>query len=165
MTTDTVRAAPEGVPMLDVDPFSDELLRDPYGYHARLREAGPVAWIPKYGVYVTGRHQQVRAVFADHESFISSAGVGLANFNKEPPFRPKSLILEADPPNHTRARTILSRILSPHTVTQVRESFAKEADRLLDGVMVSAQRARCEWPRARSTRRGRMHRRRPLTDS
>lgn len=139
MTTETVQAAPAGVPVLDVDPFSEELLRDPYPYHARLREAGPVVWIPKYGIYVTGRHEQVRAVFADHESFISSAGVGLANFNKEPPFRPKSLILEADPPDHTRARTILSRILSPRTVTQIRESFAKEADSLLDGVLASAR--------------------------
>lgn len=140
MTTDNVQAAPVGVPVLDVDPFSEELLRDPYDYHARLREAGPVVWIPRYGIYVTGRHEQVRAIFADHESFISSAGVGLANFNKEPPFRPKSLILEADPPNHTRARTILSRILSPRTVTHIRESFAEEADSLLNDVLASAQR-------------------------
>jgi len=140
MTSETVQAAPPGVPVLDVDPFSEDLLHDPYPYHARLREAGPVVWIPRYGIYATGRHEQVRDLFADHASFISSAGVGLANFNKEPPFRPKSLILEADPPDHTRARTILSRILSPRTVTQIREGFAQEADRLLDGVLDSARR-------------------------
>jgi cytochrome P450 len=132
--------APAGVPVLDVDPFSDALLHDPYPYHAQLREAGPLVWIPKYAIYATGRHEQVRAIFADHESYISSAGVGLANFNKEPPFRPKSLILEADPPSHTRARTILSRILSPRTVTQIRESFAQEADTLLDGILDAARR-------------------------
>lgn len=140
MTTDTLAAAPAGVPVLDVDPFSKELLADPYPYHARLREAGPVVWLPKYGIYVTGRHEPVRQVLNDHESYISSAGVGLANFNKEPPFRPKSLILEADPPSHTRARTVLSRILSPRTVAQIRESFAQEADRLLDGLLEAAQR-------------------------
>ncbi len=140
MTTDTLAAAPAGVPVLDVDPFSKELLADPYPYHARLREAGPVVWLPKYGIYVTGRHEPVRQVLNDHESYISSAGVGLANFNKEAPFRPKSLILEADPPNHTRARTVLSRILSPRTVTQIRESFTLEADRLLDGVLEAARR-------------------------
>ena len=139
MTTDTVATAPHGVPVLDVDPFSNELLADPYPYHAQLREAGPVAWIPKYGFYVTGRHEQVHQVLNDHEAYISSAGVGLANFNKEPPFRPKSLILEADPPSHTRARTVLSRILSPRTVMQIRASFTQEADQLMDGLLAAAQ--------------------------
>lgn len=140
MTTAPHCEEPAGVPVLDVDPFSDALLHDPYPYHAQLREAGPLVWIPKYAIYATGRHELVRAIFADHESYISSAGVGLANFNKEPPFRPKSLILEADPPSHTRARTVLSRILSPRTVAQIRESFAKEADALLDGLLDAARR-------------------------
>ena len=65
MTTDTLATAPLGVPVLDVDPFSNELLADPYLYHAQLREAGPVAWIPKYGFYVTGRHEQVHQVLND----------------------------------------------------------------------------------------------------
>ena len=98
-----------------------------------------MAWIPKYGFYVTGRHEQVHQVLNDHEAYISSAGVGLANFNKEPPFRPKSLILEADPPSHTRARTVLSRILSPRTVMQIRASFSHEADQLMDGLLAAAQ--------------------------
>jgi cytochrome P450 len=139
MTTDTVATAPHGVPVLDLDPFSNELLADPYPYHAQLRDAGPVAWIPKYAFYVTGRHEQVHQVLNDHEAYISSAGVGLANFNKEPPFRPKSLILEADPPSHTRARTVLSRILSPRTVMQIRASFTQEADQLMYGLLAAAQ--------------------------
>jgi cytochrome P450 len=139
-TVESVTSAPAGVPVLELDPFSNELLLDPYPYHARLREAGPVVWLAKYGIYATGRHEQVRQVLNDHEAYISSAGVGLANFHKEPPFRPKSLILEADPPSHTRARTILARILSPRAVTQIRESFAQEADRLLDSVLDSARR-------------------------
>lgn len=139
MTEQDLMAAPAGVPVLDLDPFSMALLHDPYPYHARLREAGPVVWLPPYGIYVTGRHEQVREVLNDHEAYISSAGVGLANFNKEPPFRPKSLILEADPPHHTRARTVLSRILSPRSVMQVRASFVQEADRLLDGLLAAAQ--------------------------
>lgn len=124
--------SPADVPVVDVDPYSDEFLTSPYADHERLREAGPVVWIPKYGIYAAARHDEVRAVLNDHETFISSAGVGLANFNQEAPFRPKSLILEADPPAHTKARAILSRILSPKTVIQVRTKFQAEADVLLD---------------------------------
>ena len=133
-------AAPAGVPVVDVDPFSSEFLTDPYPDHERMREAGPIIWIPKYGIYASARHEEVRAILNDHATYISSAGVGLADFNKETPFRPKSLILEADPPDHTRARSVLARILSPKTVMQVRSTFAAEADALLDGLMQKAAR-------------------------
>ena len=121
-------ASPAGVPALDIDPFSDEFLTDPYPDHERLREAGPVVWLCKYDIYATARHAQVREVLSDHATYISSAGVGLANFNKETPFRPKSLILEADPPQHTKARNILARILSPKAIPQIRANFSKAAD-------------------------------------
>jgi cytochrome P450 len=135
----TRSAAPIGVPVIDVDPFSDAFLTDPYPDHKRMREAGPIFWIPRYGIYASARHDEVRTILNDHETYISSAGVGLADFNKETAFRPKSLILEADPPDHTRARSVLARILSPKTVMKVRATFAAEADSLLDHLMEKAR--------------------------
>lgn len=132
--------APAGVPSVDVDPYSDEFLLDPYPGHEQLRQAGPIVWIPKYGVYAAAQHEAAKAIFADHATFISAAGVGLTNFNKEAPFRPKSLILEADPPDHTRARAVLSRILSPKTVTQIRTAFQSAADEVLDRFVAKAGR-------------------------
>lgn len=131
---------PTDVPVVDIDPFSTEFLTDPYDGYTRLREAGPLVWIPKYGIYATARHAEVRDVLNGHAEFISSAGVGLANFNKEAPFRPKSLILEADPPDHTRARTVLARILSPKTVMQIRPTFAAEAETLIARLVERAAR-------------------------
>jgi cytochrome P450 len=130
---------PDDVPVVDVDPFSNDFLTSPYADHERMRAAGPIIWIPKYGIYASARHEEVRAILNDHVTYISSAGVGLADFNKETPFRPKSLILEADPPDHTRARSVLARILSPKTVMQVRSNFAAEADLLLDRLMHKAR--------------------------
>ncbi len=129
---------PAGLPALDIDPFSTAFLTHPYDDHERMREAGPVVWLPRYGLYAAARHEQVRAVLNDHATYISSAGVGLANFNKETPFRPKSLILEADPPNHTKARLVLARILSPKAVAHIRTDFAKAADDLLDALLARA---------------------------
>jgi 4-methoxybenzoate monooxygenase (O-demethylating) len=122
-------------PSLDIDPFSDDFLTNPYPGHALIRDAGAVVWLPQYDCFVTGRHEQVRAVLNDHATYMSSAGVGLANFHKEAPFRPKSLILEADPPDHTRARSVLARILSPKAVSQIRASFALEAQALVDRLL------------------------------
>lgn len=121
------------IPELDFDPYAPENLHDPYPMHHAVREAGPVVKLKPYPTLVAcSRHEQVHAVLNDHVNFISGAGVGLSNFNLEPPFRPKSLILEADPPQHTQMRAILSRILSPKTVVQIRETFAAEADALID---------------------------------
>ena len=121
------------IPELDFDPYAVENLLDPYAMHEAVREAGPVVKLKPYpSVLACARHEQVHAVLNDHVNFISGAGVGLTNFNLEPPFRPKSLILEADPPLHTQTRTVLSRILSPKTVMQIRATFAAEADALID---------------------------------
>ena len=133
--TDTTALLPE----LDLDPYAHEALLDPYPMHQQLREAGPVVKLSRYGLYACARHEQVQAVLSDHVNFISGAGVGLANFHTEPPFRPKSLILEADPPLHTQTRTVLSRILSPKTVMQIRATFAAEADSLIERCLAQGE--------------------------
>src|SRR5690606_21576246 len=117
----------------DIDPYSAENLIDPYPMHQRMREAGPVVKLTPYPSLVAcARHEQVHAVFNDHASFISGAGVGLSNFNLQTPFRPKSLILEADPPLHTQTRAVLSRILSPKAVMQIRATFTEVAEQMVE---------------------------------
>jgi hypothetical protein len=121
------------LPELDIDPYSTENLLDPYPMHQRIRDAGPVVRLTPYASLVAcARHEQVHAVFNDHATFISGAGVGLSNFNLETPFRPRSLILEADPPLHTQTRTVLSRILSPKAVMQIRASFTVVAESMVE---------------------------------
>lgn len=121
------------IPELDIDPYAADNLLDPYPMHERLREAGPVVRLMPYASLVAcARHAEVHAVLNDHSNFISGAGVGLTNFNTETSFRPKSLILEADPPLHTQTRTVLSRILSPKAVMQIRATFTAEAEALID---------------------------------
>ena len=120
------------IPELDIDPYSSENLLNPYPMHEVMREAGPLVKLKDYPTYACARYDQVHSVLTDHETFISGAGVGLTNFNLEKPFRPKSLILEADPPQHTQMRTILSRILSPKAVMQIRDSFAVVAEEMVD---------------------------------
>jgi 4-methoxybenzoate monooxygenase (O-demethylating) len=128
------------LPELDFDPYATENLLDPYPMHEAVREAGPVVKLKPYPALVAcARHEQVHAVLNDHATFISGAGVGLANFNQETPFRPKSLILEADPPLHTQTRAVLSRILSPKVVTQIRATFAAEAEALVERCLAKGE--------------------------
>lgn len=115
-----------------VDPFSREFLSNPYPFHEELREAGPVVWLDRYDIWAMARHEEVRACLMDWETFCSSAGVGLSDFRKETPWRPPSLILEADPPLHTRTRAVLTRILSAAAMKKLWTTFEQDAIRLVD---------------------------------
>ena len=119
-------------PVSTIDPFSHGFLSDPYPHHEAMREAGAVVWLEHYGIWAMARHQEVRDALTDWETYCSGAGVGLSDFRKEPPWRPPSIILEADPPLHTRTRAVLTRILSPAAINILRETFAREAEALAD---------------------------------
>ncbi len=120
------------VPHLDIDPFAIDFFENPYPAQAALREAGPVVYLDKWNVYGVARYAEVNAVLNDPLTFCSSRGVGLSDFKKEKPWRPPSLILEADPPAHTRTRAVLSRVLSPATMKAIRDHFAAAAEAKID---------------------------------
>jgi cytochrome P450 len=121
-----------GRPTSSIDPFSHGFLDNPYPHHESLRETGPVVWLEQYGIWAMARHQEVRDALTDWQTYCSGAGVGLSDFRKEPPWRPPSIILEADPPLHTRTRAVLTRILSPAAINVLRTTFAREAEALAD---------------------------------
>ncbi len=128
-------AAPAGPPVSHLDPFCAELLLEPYAMHAELRDLGPVVRLEKYGVWAMARHTDVYAMLNDWETFCSSAGVGFGNFHTEKPWRPPSLILEADPPLHTRTRAVLSRVLSSTALRRMREMFELRAAALVERLL------------------------------
>jgi 4-methoxybenzoate monooxygenase (O-demethylating) len=120
------------VASLDLDPYAPEWLRDPYPFHEILREAGPVVRLERYGVWALGRYEHVRSTLNDWKTFCSSAGVGLSNFIEDTPWRTPSLLLETDPPIHTRYRDIITRVLSRQSLKSLRPSFETEADKLIE---------------------------------
>src|SRR5580704_1119921 len=130
-----------GVPTSALDPFSLDFLRDPHPAHEALREAGPVVWLEEYGAYAVARHTEVRQVLNDPATFCSSRGVGLSDFQREKPWRPPSLVLERDPPEHDRARGVLNRALSATVMRSLRGRFAAAAGELADDL---ARRVRFE---------------------
>ncbi|MBR0794477.1 cytochrome P450 [Bradyrhizobium jicamae] len=127
--------AGQSIPHLDVDPFALEFFADPFPTHERLREAAPVVYLDKWSVYGVARYAEVHAVLNDPATFCSSRGVGLSDFAREKPWRPPSLILEADPPAHTRTRAVLSAVLSATVMKQLRGRFAAAAEARLDALL------------------------------
>jgi cytochrome P450 len=119
-------------PVSSVDPFADEFLAEPYPFYEELREAGPVVWLERYGLWACARHAEVQAVLSDWETFSSAAGVGIDDFRRSKPWRPPSLILEADPPLHTRSRMVMNRALSAKAMAGLRAGFKEAAEILAE---------------------------------
>jgi cytochrome P450 len=125
---------PANCPTSDLDPFALDVLEDPYPYHNDLREVGPVVWLEKYGVFAMARYLQVRTALTDWETYCSSRGVGLTDFATEEPWRPPSIILEADPPLHTKTRSVLMNVLSKPALQALSDDFKDTADKLVDSL-------------------------------
>jgi 4-methoxybenzoate monooxygenase (O-demethylating) len=139
------------VPQLDVDHYSEEFLADPYPFYAQLREAGPVVWLTRYGIYAVARYDEVRTVLGDWETFTTNRGFGLTDMATDTPlidtpeyapFKAKPgmdtegmrLLLDGarpDPPEHAAGRRIITRILTPGAIRGLRERFVHEAEVLV----------------------------------
>jgi cytochrome P450 len=140
------------VPQLDLDHYSDEFLADPYPFYAQMRDAGPVVWLTRYGIYAVARYDEVRAVLGDWQTFTTNRGFGLTDMGADTPlvdtteydrFRDKPgmategmrMLLDGarpDPPESTAGRRIITRILNPAAVRALRERFVSEADMLVE---------------------------------
>ncbi len=135
MSISSSLAVPVQAPHNWEDPFGDEILADPLPFQERLRETGAVVHLAEYDVYGMGRYEEVRRALLDWQSFPSSAGVGLANFRTEKPWRPPSLLLEADPPLHNAPRSVLTKLLGPRAIRHLQEEWAVKASSLVDELL------------------------------
>lgn len=118
-----------------IDPFDLEFLRDPLPHHAVLRDAGPVVRLEKYGVYAMARYDEVHAALVDWQNFQSAAGVGLSNFRHEKPWRPPSVLLEADPPRHDAPRAVVAPLLTTRRLRDLEQSWRADAATVVAAVL------------------------------
>jgi 4-methoxybenzoate monooxygenase (O-demethylating) len=123
---------PPGVPIVEIDPFDEGFLADPYPLQHTLRQAGPLFWLPSIQVYGMARHAEVSAALKDWQTYISSRGVGLLDFAKNKPWRAPSLLLETDPPVHTAMRALMNQVVSLRSLKSLQPTWRREADSLVD---------------------------------
>ena len=100
-------------PTWDIDPYAPEVLVDFEAWYDGLRQRGRAVWLSRYDCWAIGHFDVVRTVFADWRRFGSARGIGVADFAREKPWRPPSIILEVDPPDHARTRKVMMRTMTP----------------------------------------------------
>lgn len=143
----------------DLDYFTDPtLVPNPQPYFDYLRAQGPVVAEPHHGVIAVTGYDEAMALYKDVDSFSSCIAVG-GPFPPLP-FEPtgddiSGLIDEhrtqmplhehmvtMDPPDHTRARSVLSRLLTPSRLKENQDFLWSLADRQLDEFVA---RGECEF--------------------
>lgn len=128
-------APPEGAAIWDIDPYALDVLAEPEAYYSELRARGPVVYIPKYAILAVGRYSETKEVFSDYSRFVSSRGVGLDDFAQKQAWRPPSIILEVDPPDHTRTRKVMIKAMSPKVAAAQRDMFFETAEQMVDDLL------------------------------
>jgi cytochrome P450 len=144
--------------------FSDEsLVDDPYPYFEELRAACPVQPLPHHGVVAVTGYDAAMEIYRDIETFSScnsvigpfamfpvplegdDVGEIIDRYRDQLPMHEHMVTM--DPPDHTRERALLMRLLTPRRLRDNEAFMWRLADEQLDG-MVGA--GRCEFIEAYS---------------
>jgi len=140
-----------------VDFFTDEsLVEDPYPYFEHLRSKGPVVRLPHHDVVAVTGYDEAGAIYRDPETFSSCNSV-VGPFL---PFRPEGddineliarhrnqlpmheHMVTMDPPEHTKERALLMRLITPKRLRENEEFMWRLADRQLDEFIANGK---CEF--------------------
>jgi cytochrome P450 len=132
-----------------IDFFTDaSLLDDPYPYFDELRSECPVLQLPHYGVVAVTGHEEAGEVYRDIDTFSSCNSV-IGPFATFPvPLEGDDIsdiirehrdqlpmnehMVTMDPPDHTRERALLMRLISSKRLKENEAFMTRLSDTLLD---------------------------------
>lgn len=119
---------PTEAPVADwLDPL--EMMRNPYPTYARLRDAGPVVFVPRIGRYLLTTHAAVTGAEQTPETFSSYSETNLTMMRALGD-RP---MLRKDDPEHAAERAAVNPALRPRHVAQAwSPRFAQNVETWLD---------------------------------
>jgi len=114
----------------DYDPLDPAVIADPFPYYRLLQSDAPVFEVEKHGFFVVSRYDDVERVAQSWEEFSTTWGPGPQRVES-----PVASILQSDPPDHTRMRSIIARAFTPRAVQAcdalVREYAAERVEAML----------------------------------
>jgi cytochrome P450 len=121
------------------NPLSPEFIRNPYPHYERMRTTDPMHLTP-LGVYVASRHAESSLVLRDKrfgkehvERTIRRYGPKIM---EEPAFRSLShMMLQQDPPDHTRLRGLVVKAFTARRVEDMRPRIQQVVDETLDRII------------------------------
>jgi cytochrome P450 len=131
-----IRRAPVGIPVYQPDIFATEAIVDPYPHYARLRELGPVVWLPKQRVYALPRFGECKAVLRDDSAFVSGDGVALNAISNR---LSRGTTLGSDGSDHSRRRKLVAHRMLPRALGAISASVTEQATLVVDAALAKGE--------------------------
>ncbi|MFH8792832.1 cytochrome P450 [Streptomyces sp. NPDC017941] len=141
-------ALPDGFDFTDPDVLHD---RVPFPEFARLRQSEPVRWIAQRpgiagfddaGYWAVTRHADVKYVSTHPELFSSSLNTAVIRFNesigRDRIDVQRMIMLNMDPPEHTRVRQIVQRGFTPRAIRSLEDALRDRARRITEAALANA---------------------------
>ncbi len=116
--------------------FSPEAGQDPYPIYAALRDRSPLKLDGAPGRSATWallKHDDVYTTLRNHETFSSAAGFGTRS-GVDPGQGLNIVLINDDPPRHTRFRRIVNKTFTPRRIAEVQPLIESIAAEILDGL-------------------------------
>jgi cytochrome P450 len=123
--------------VVDLRQYGESFRADPHPVYAELRRQGPVhrVMLPapdEYETWLIVGHEEARAALADPRLSKDPEKLGSSRFEGDPVGKH---MLAADPPQHTRLRTLVSKAFTPRRVEALRPRIQEITDELLDRML------------------------------
>jgi hypothetical protein len=109
--------------MVHYDPFSAEVMEDPYPVYARLRAEAPVYKLEKYDAWALSRFEDVWTLSSEPSLSVAQGTTPSQVLTKVQPVTPMLNLM--DPPEHTKLRVELRGFLQPKSIGHL-EPVARE---------------------------------------
>lgn len=119
-------------PALDLDLYGVEAIEDSSDAFARIRDAGPVVWLPRHRMWAMGRFDDVREALRDDELLISGHGVAA---NPLTNLAARKTTLSSDGETHSTRRKVLMRSLGAKAIAPIAERLDAEAEAIVAGLL------------------------------
>jgi cytochrome P450 len=115
---------PNSYPVSDIDPYSNEVLIDPWRTYAELQRLGSAVWLTKHQMFAVTRYDSVVQALKDTSAFSSASGV-MMNDDMNQVLRGNTLC--SDGADHRRLRRIIAKPLTPTTLNSLKVEITAKA--------------------------------------
>ena len=136
-TTQATAAEPEGMsaPVVDDDLYDPFVQGNLAAYAAKWRALAPVVWMSRYNVYYVTGFSLVRQAFNTWQDFNSVGGIGLLDNRTLARPQGRNVLVGSDPPDHTRHRAVLTKVMMPAALKRMKDMFDRVAADLVDAAV------------------------------
>ena len=118
----------KSIPHYDCDFYSDAFIQMPHYHYTKMRQLGPVVYIPQLNNFAITKFKALKKALFDFESLCSGDGIAADEVGCK---YVKGQIVSSDPPVHRVMRKAMLPPLMPKNINEISPIVKKESIKLI----------------------------------